>query len=169
MKKTILTTSILAAGVLLLNGCTGETDIKESNYAPINSGYTGSSSTETDYTAESSAISIKITTDGFVLLWDKPSDGYSEVIYTDDLSLERGRGYPLTANYAGSYRMPCEISTQDEYEMRLRCFPSNVSYTKSVRLTKGVNYMWLVSEGLDHVHGEVEATMLHDGNSLIIE
>jgi hypothetical protein len=104
-----------------------------------------------------------------VLTWEKPSDGYAEVIYTDDLSLVRGRGYPLTANYAGSYRMPCEITTQDNYEMSLTCSPSNVTYTKHVRLTKGVSYMWLVSEGLDHVHGEVEATMLYDGSSLIIE
>jgi hypothetical protein len=156
MKKAIWTTGVLAAGVLLLSGCTDLVDA-------IDEGYGGSGG------AGSSSISVSKTIGGFVVTWEKPSDGYSEVIYTDDLSLERGRGYPLTANFAGSYRMPCEISTQDEYEMRLRCFPSNVSYTKSVRLTKGVNYMWLVSEGLDHVHGEVEATMLYDGNSLIIE
>jgi hypothetical protein len=169
MKKTILTTSILAAGVLLLNGCTGGTDIKESNFVPINSGYTGSSSTETDYTTESSAISIEKMAEGFVLTWKKPADGYSEVIYSDDLNLARGRGYPLTANYAGNYSMPCEISHQDDYEMRLRCAPSNVSFTKGITLEKGVNYMWLVSDGISHEHGEVEATMLYNGESLIIE
>jgi hypothetical protein len=160
MKKTIWTTGVLAAGVLLLSGCTDITDTIESS-----STYSSGSSVGTG----SSSVSISQTVDGFVLTWEKPSDGYAEVIYTDDLSLVRGRGYPLTANYAGSYRMPCEITAQDNYEMSLTCSPSNVTYTKHVRLTKGVSYMWLVSEGLDHVHGEVEATMLYDGSSLIIE
>lgn len=174
MKNSMITTTVLAAGVLLFNGCTGGTDIKEGNYEPIRTADGGShvssgSGEGTDYSVASSALKVKKTTKGFTVTWKKENSGYSEVIYSDDLDRTRGRGYPLTSNSKGTFTMPCELSSEDDYEVRYRCYPSNVTYTKRVRLQKGVQYFWLVSDGFDHVHGEVETSMQYVDGQLIIE
>lgn len=177
MKNSIITTMALAAAVLLFSGCTGGTDIKESNYGPIRtadggdhiSSGSGAGTDMTDYSAASSALRVEKSTTGFIVTWKKENSGYSEVIYTDDLDRVRGRGYPLTSNSKGTFTMPCELSSEDDYEVRYRCYPSNVTYTKRVKLQKGVQYYWLVSDGFDHRHGEVEASMQYVDGQLVIE
>lgn len=177
MKNRMITTATLAAAVLLFSGCTGGTDIKESNYEPIRtadggeyvSPGSGLGTEMTDYSAASSALRIEKTAAGFTVTWKKENSGYSEVIYTDELDKERGNGYPLTSNTKGTFTMPCEMSSEDAYEVRYRCYPSNVTYSKRVKLQKGVEYYWLVSDGVEHQHGEVEASMQYVDGQLVIE
>jgi hypothetical protein len=104
---------------------------------------------------------------GFAVFWTKRAGSYGEVIYTDDLSKPRGNGYPLTANYTGVYIMPCTMRYRDAQGASFSCRPSNVSYSKTVRLETGKEYKWLVNYGFDHTHGEVEATMQYNGDGTI--
>ena len=159
--KRITVLTMAMTSLFLMNGCdlsdTSDTEVYSSNYSDD----AGSSL--------SSKLSVSQMTNGFTINWDKENDGYSEVIYTDDLSKDRGDGYPLTANYKGNYTLSCEVSTQESTYISYSCKPSNVTYTKKVQFEEGKEYMWLVSDGLDHQHGEVEFTMIYQDGKLSIE
>jgi len=149
-------TMALAAG-LLLNGCTDFSDDSSDTIDFFDGGSAGSSS-----------LKVEKSESGFLVTWERSSGGYGEVIYTDDLDKTRGSGYPLTSNFGGTYTMPCTYASEDSQKVYYDCEPSNVSYHKYVTLVKGQTYYWLVSEGLDHQHGEVEAIMEYNDGSLTI-
>jgi hypothetical protein len=91
------------------------------------------------------------------------------VIYTDDLSKTRGNGYPLTSNNSGDYTLTCNQTSADNTQISFSCKPSNVTYNNKVSFDAGVEYKWLVSEGINHEHQEVEFTMTYQDGELIIE
>jgi hypothetical protein len=156
-KMTILTMTI--ASVFLMNGC----DLEDtSDYDTYSSDYDAGST-------QSSKLSASQTSNGFIINWSKNNSGYSEVIYTDVLSKTRGNGYPLTTNSKGSYTLSCEVYDQDNTYISYSCKPSNVTYSKKVNFEKGKEYKWLVSDGTDHQHGEVEFTMIYQDGKLSIE
>ena len=158
MKNTILkTTIILALGATLFTGCSVD-DFKESD--PFNPSSVGSKN-------DSLAVFKTLSPNGFSVLWVKKAGSYGEVIYTDDLSKKRGNGYPLTSNSTGAHNLKCTLMNSDADGATFSCKPSNVSYSKTVRLKTGVQYKWLVGYGFSHEHGEVEATMEYHGNGTI--
>jgi len=146
--------------IMLLNGC----DLTDVDSTDVSSDYTLDSSY-----SDSLAVAKTIDPNGFTVFWIKKDSSYSEVIYTDDLEKVRGNGYPLTANYEGSYTLKCEKNSYDDTQIVFACTASNTSedYTKWVTLQKGVRYYWLVNYGFDHVKGEVDATMEYVGNGEI--
>jgi hypothetical protein len=156
------TTLTLALGTLLFTGCelsdTGTEDLGTTSFDS-----SGGSSSMND---SLSVVPANGNT-GFLVVWTKRAGGYGEVIYTDDLSKPRGNGYPLTANYTGTYSMPCTMSSHDASSASFTCKPSNVSYSKGVTLRTGVPYKWLVNYGFDHTKGEVEAVMEYQGDGTI--
>jgi len=157
MNTKLITTSILVAGAMLFSGCS------LTDYDEVDTSYDGGSTS-------SSSLDIDKLSNGFTITWHKNNGGYSEVIYTDDLDKERGIGYPLTSNTTGTFTMPCEFNKEDTYEDRVyyTCYPSNVTYSVSVKLQKNIEYKWLVSDGFEHTHGEVEFTMIYSDNELLI-
>lgn len=114
---------------------------------------------------------ISLTKQGsdFVISWDKSYVGYSEVIYTDGTSGDRGNGYPFTNNATGNYTMTCVFSREDNAKAYYSCTRSDISATSSVTLVKGVEYQWLVSYGFEHQHGETQATMEYANGTLSIQ
>jgi len=120
----------------------------------------------------------KINNNEFSLHWVKNEGGYGEVIYTDDLSKDRGNGYPFTSNSTGEDDMVCKNGdgsygyTETDTVIYYKCNRINITYNdypSKVRLEKGVEYKWLVSSGFNHVKGEVEATMIYRDGNLYIE
>jgi hypothetical protein len=166
MNKKVITASVLLLGSVLFSGCSmsdyGEEDVGSSSYDYDDGGSTTSSS-----------LSVKKSYNGFDIVWNKNNSGYSEVIYTDDLDRTRGRGYPLTSNSKGKFTMPCEYKYEDSDEsynsaVYYTCYPSNVTYKVGIKLVKGVEYKWLVSDGYDHTHGEVEFTMSYTSSGGLV-
>jgi len=168
MKRDIWKTAVvLGLSAMLFSGCDAlnDTDLNEGSASYSYAGGSGGSGESSRN--DSLAVVKTIDPDGFSVLWIKRASGYGEVIYTDDLSRKRGRGYPLTSNTTGSFSLKCEKGQYDDYGILFSCKPSNVTYTKRVYLEKGVEYKWLVSYGFDHEKGEVEATMTYIGNGEI--
>ena len=173
MKTTTIalqTTLALTAGIFLLNGCgmqdlTDEVTQGTSGYDAAGNGTYGGSGGGSD------SFTITQTQDGFVIDWVKKEDGYGEIIYTDDLSKPRGNGYPFTNDYAGTYTLTCEFTgvSSDNTYVGYSCGRPDVTYGTSVKLKKGVQYQWLLSQGIDHEHGETEYVMEYSGNTLTIE
>ena len=163
MKTTTkVTTAMALLAGLLLNGC-GAGSSSNSDYDFLDGMGTGNPG------VSNSTVSVKPKSDGFVVTWKRKKGGYGEVIYTDDLEKKRGNGYPLTSNSSGTFTLTCNFSSEGYDSVYYRCKPSNVSYTKSLSLRKGVTYYWLASEGLNHEHGEVAAVMEYNDGKLSIQ
>ena len=164
MKNVLLKTTLATAMALLVTGCGGGSDSIGSYGDYVNYDNSG---TGTDTLAIAKTINPK----GFVVLWDKKSSGYSEVIYTDDLNKKRGNGYTATSNTKGFHKMTCKEVYTDAEEASYKCKPDNVTYTKSVNLKAGVEYKWLVnySDGSSFTHGDVQAIMTYNDGELSIQ
>lgn len=156
MKIKLGTGLIVISLAVLFTGCTED----DNGNNPFGGG--GSSS-------HNDVLSVSKSGEDFLVTWTKKSSSYSEVIYTDDLDKKRGNGYPLTANYTGSYTMPCKFVSKDANGASYSCKPSNVSYSKSVYLKNNVQYKWLVGYGFSHEHGNVEAIVEYVGGVLTVE
>jgi len=157
MKHTIIKKTLAATlAMTLFTGCVD--GIEES---------TSYSSSSVGTKNDTLSIVKTITPKGFIVFWTKNAGSYGEVIYTDNLSKERGNGYPLTSNSTGVMTMPCTMVSSDSSGAKFSCEPSNVSYTKSIYLQTGVQYKWLVNYGFDHEKGEVEAVMTYQGDGSI--
>ena len=156
MNTMIKTTLATAAMGLLFTGCSVEDAVTQATSG------VGSGSGRDD-------ITLSKTADGFMINWNKNYSGYSEVIYTDGSSGDRGNGYPFTNNATGTYTMTCVERSSANSSVSYRCTRPDITATSSVTLEKGTEYQWLVSYGTDHEHGEVDATMEYSGGILIIE
>ena len=155
--KNILERATMLASIALLTGC-GVGDLKESE--PFNPSAVGNKNDKLSVTKINGGK-------GFLVFWTKKAGSYGEVIYTDSTSKSRGNGYPLTANYTGTYTMPCTMTSSNSSSASFSCKPSNVSFSRGVTLKTGVQYKWLVNYGFDHEKGEVEAIMEYHGDGTI--
>ena len=161
MKKTVLKTTIAVAMAMLVTGCGGG-----GSDEPI-SNISGNSSSGKDTMAIAKTISPK----GFIVLWDKKSSGYSEIIYTDDLNKKRGKAYLMSANFKGFHKMVCKEVYSTTDGAGYSCKADNVTYSHRIYLESGVEYKWLVnySDGLNFKKGKVEAITTYDGSELNVK
>ncbi len=159
MKKTALKMVLAVAVAALITGCGGGSD-------SIGSIGKGSSSGK-----DTMAIAKTISPKGFVVLWDKKSSGYSEIIYTDDLNKKRGKAYLMSANSKGFHKMVCKEVYSTTDGAGYSCKADNVTYSHRIYLESGVEYKWLVnySDGVNFKKGKVEAITTYDGSELNVK
>ena len=160
MKTVLKTILAMVVATVLFTGCTGEDMVSSIENDTGGGGGVGSDN-----------ITVSKTGEGFMITWTKESSGYSEVIYTDGSTGDRGNGYPITNNATGTYFLNCteSYSSPSDAYVSYNCTRPDLTLESSVRLKKGTQYQWLVSYGSEHTYGEVEATMEYSGDMLIID
>ena len=161
----------MAAATALFTGCTGG-DVTDNATSTDSSSQSGGESSSGAGTSDSGQDSFTITKTalGFNIDWVKRYEGYSEVIYREvGLDKPRGNGHPLTHNNTGTYRATCEKYSEDNSKVFYACERDDVSYGSTVNLTKGVQYEWIASQGLEHDLAEAEIHMEYVGGILTIE
>jgi hypothetical protein len=168
----------LMAVALLMSGLVG---CVEDEFSSAGSSYTGSNSNTgvgdisggPDSSTDDKLTITSLGSQSFHIDWDKKTQGYSEVIYTDNSNLSdkvRGNDF-LTDNYKGLHSLDCYLN--GGYFQCQGTGPSMLGGSHSIsarlNLNSGVTYYIRVSEGFDHYHGPVLYTMRYSGGILSIK
>ena len=162
LAKTILKTTLaLALAGTLFTGCSVIDDT-------VN-GLVEEAITDGDNSSHNDKLTVSKTSKGFLVTWTKTASDYGEVIFTDGTTGARGNGYPLTSNTTGIFSLNCESVEETKTSIRYDCAASNVSDNQSVSFVSNTAYQWLVSYGIEHEHGEVEAVTEYSDGLLTVE
>ncbi len=171
-KLRIMAVALLASGLV---SCVveDESSSAESYYTASNDNTgVGDLSGGSDASADDTLTITSLGSQSFHIEWDKKTQGYSEVIYTDNSNLpDKVRGnYFLTDNYKGLHSLDCYLD--GGYFQCQGTGPSVLGGSRNINTTlnlkSGVTYYIRVSEGFNHYHGPVLYTMRYSGSMLSI-
>ena len=125
--------------------------------------------------SKSDSLQITQSSNNFNLIWNKRYQGYSEVVYTSEVSTENRGTTIISNNYEGKHTLGCSLSSIDSNYVQYYCTgeaPSVLGGQSPVEtylsFSKGVEYKILINKGLELEHGSVEYILEFNGNTLTI-
>lgn len=115
---------------------------------------------------------------GFIVLWDKGSSGYSELSVDSGSVASDARGdiRLMSDNYTGMHNLACGIETNYGSSASIHCSGSGPSVTggtmsldKIFTMSRGTTYKVYITFGaVTHQTGATGYTLLFDGNSVMV-